>query len=261
MEVKEGYLCGLCHDASQAKKLNLETGTKYFVDKVCGRKLQPGRKAVVHEKDSRHIQLASNNQSIGAYIKETTEKLAKQKSADKEKYISKYLDQAYFLFKEQIPHTTKFEKLISLTCRMSEDVDIWTKNRDHNATYRSKTSVSEFLELFERQICEDTNDDLSASLNIYRSWTLLADETSVQNHGILSIYVKYISTKTGNVEECMLDCKPIEGRTTVENLFKLVDESVEKFGLDRKLCRSVSFEGARNMSSEQEGVLGYIKRC
>ncbi|KAI6652403.1 hypothetical protein LOD99_7417 [Oopsacas minuta] len=108
---------------------------------------------------------------------------------------------------------------------MSEDVDIWTKNRDHNATYRSKTSVTEFLELFERQICEDTNDDLSASLNIYRSWTLLADETSVQNHGILSIYEKYISTKTSNVEECMLDCKSIEGRTTAENLFKLVDES------------------------------------
>ena len=130
-------------------------------------------------------------------MKETAEKLAKHKSADKEKYISKYLDQAYFLFKEQIPHTTNFEKLISLTCRMSEDVDIWTKNRDHNATYRSKTSVTE---LFERQICEDTNGDLSAALNIYRSWTLLADETSVQNHGIMSIYVKYISTKTGNVE-------------------------------------------------------------
>ena len=31
VEVKEGYLCGLCHDASQTKKLNLETGTKYFV--------------------------------------------------------------------------------------------------------------------------------------------------------------------------------------------------------------------------------------
>ena len=58
----------------------------------------------------------------------------------------------------------------------------------------------------------------------------------------------------------MLDCKPIEGRTTAENLFKLVNESVEKFGLDKKLCRSVSFDGARNMSSEQEGVLGYLKR-
>ncbi|KAI6661861.1 hypothetical protein LOD99_9744 [Oopsacas minuta] len=58
----------------------------------------------------------------------------------------------------------------------------------------------------------------------------------------------------------MVDCKPIEGRTTAENLFKLVNESVERFGLDRKLNRSVSYDGAKNMSSEQEGVLGYLKR-
>ena len=82
----------------------------------------------------------------------------------------KYL--VIFLFKEQIPHTTKFEKLVSLTCRMSDDIDTWTKSRDQNATYRSKASVTEFLELFEKQISDDTCADLSASVDIYRSWTI-----------------------------------------------------------------------------------------
>ena len=236
------------------------SGKRYFVDRVCGKKQQPGRKALTHEKDAHHIHLTSKNVNIGVYIKEAAENLAKEKSTGKEKYILKYLDNAYFLFKEQIPHTTKFEKLMSLACRMSDEVDIWTKNRDHNATYRSMASVTEFLELFEKQIGEDTKADLSTSLQIYRSWTILADETSVHNHGILSIYARYISYKTGNVNECMLDCKPIEGRTTAVNLFKLINESVEKVGLDKCLCRSVSFDGARNMSSEQEGVLGYLKR-
>ena len=30
----------------------------------------------------------------------------------------------------------------------------------------------------------------------------------------------------------MLDCKPIESRTTAEDLFKLVSESVERFELE-----------------------------
>ena len=166
-----------------------------------------------------------------------------QKSIGKEKYILEYLDQAYFLFKEQIPHTAKFEKLVSLTCRMSDDIDTWTKNRDQNATYRSKASVTKSLELLEKQFWDDTSADLSASVDIYRSRTIMADETSVHDYGILGIYASYISYKTGNVEECMLDCKPIEGRTTAANLFKLINESVEKFALDTNSCRSVSFDG------------------
>ena len=63
-----GILCGLCHDASQAKFLSLGTGRKYFVDKVCGKRQQPGRKALAHEKDSRHCQLISTNKRISTYV-------------------------------------------------------------------------------------------------------------------------------------------------------------------------------------------------
>ena len=44
---------------------------------------------------------------------------AKLREKDAETYVKKYMKVALFLFKEEIPHTTKFEKLIDIICSWS----------------------------------------------------------------------------------------------------------------------------------------------
>ena len=43
----------------------------------------------------------------------------KLREKDAETYVKKYMKVALFLFKEEIPHTTKFEKLIDIICSWS----------------------------------------------------------------------------------------------------------------------------------------------
>ena len=65
----------------------------------------------------------------------------KAKEADTNLYIKEYLRAAYWLFRNEIPHTTNFESLLDLLCLHDEDLCQFSQTRALNASYRSKATV------------------------------------------------------------------------------------------------------------------------
>ena len=118
---------------------------------------------------------------------------------------------AYWLFKNEIPHTTNFESLLDLLCLHDEVLCQFSQTRALNASYRSKATVTEFLEIMSDVLDKNTVSILTQSISLFHGWTLLADETSLHGASLLGIYVRVIHPQSFEPIEEMIHCVPIEG--------------------------------------------------
>ena len=97
----------------------------FFVNCGVAKNKQPGRKACRHATSTMHMQSMNMKNIISGATQSVVDQLtnralhdAKLREKDAETYVKKYMKVALFLFKEEIPHTTKFEKLLDLICSM-----------------------------------------------------------------------------------------------------------------------------------------------
>ena len=116
---------------------------------------------------------------------------------DAETYVKKYMKVALCLFKEEIPHTTKIEKLLDLICSMESDICHFAQTRDKNATYRSTTTTSEFMHLMDNILDDEVSIRLRCSINEYGAYTIMADETSINNNSFLRVYARFLEELDG----------------------------------------------------------------
>lgn len=91
------------------------------------------------------------------------------------------------------------------------------------------------------------------------SFSLQLDEsTDVSGNAQLVIFVKYI--ETDDICEHILFCKSLEGRTTGEDIFNVVNTFFSENGLSWKSCSSVCTDAAASMTGSGKGLVARIKK-
>ncbi len=88
--------------------------------------------------------------------------------------LKKHIRSLYFLVKHHIPHTTKFEPLISLQIENGDTrLQVHRDTCPRNATYESYTTVVELL----ASISEVLKKNILSSLHTSEYYSLMADES------------------------------------------------------------------------------------
>ena len=181
------------------------------------------------------------------------------KEKDYDVFMKQYMKVALWLFEHEVPHTANYTYLLDLVASFNKDLCRFAQTRDSNATYRSTTTCTEFMELMSDVLDEEATVKLKKSIDTFGSWALLADETSIHGVSFLGIYARYLETDTcDKVKEEMIDIKPIESTKAVA-LFEVIDDSLKTRGINIKTLKCVSFDGAAVMSSPVNGLYGHMK--
>ena len=247
------------------RTLRASNTEEYFINKGVSKHLDPGRKADALLKQLSHSQSVEFAKVISGEKKTLVDSMTEQAIAAKAKkeidtnlYIKEYLRAVYWLFKNEIPHTTNFESLLDLLCLHDESLCHFSQTRALNASYRSKVTVTEFLEIMSDVLDKNTVSLLTQSISLFNGWTLLADETSLHGASLLGIYARVIHPLSFEPIEEMVHCVPIEGTKAID-IFQAIDRVVVKQNLDTSKLKCVSFDGAANMSSPKNGVYGLMK--
>ena len=105
------------------------------------------------------------------------------------KHLSYLFRSVYFLVKEEIAHTTKYEPLIKrLIVKSSDSLQNWINANSDRSTYTSKATASELL------CCASEILDAKLDKEIYgKKFSLLADEsTNINDKSELSICVRFV---------------------------------------------------------------------
>ena len=85
----------------------------------------------------------------------------------------------------------------------------------------------------------------------------LDESTDVTNFPQLLVYVRY--TYDFEMIEDFLFCKPLEGRTTSVEIFKVLNDFIEQNGISWEKCVGVCSDGARAMKGRHSGVVTRIQ--
>ena len=101
---------------------------------------------------------------------------------------------ALWIFEHEVPHTSNYASLLDLVAGFNEDLCRFGQTRESNATYRSTTTCTEFMELISDVLDEDATAKLKKSIDPFGSWALTADETSIHGVSFLGIYARYLET-------------------------------------------------------------------
>ena len=182
-----------------------------------------------------------------------------EKEKDYDIFIQHYMKIALWLFKREIPNTGNYTSLLDLVSSFNGELCRFGQTRDANATYRSTTTCTEFMELMAEVLDEEATLHLKNSIATIGSWSLMADETSMHGFSMLGIYARYFDINSEHrVVEEMIDCCPIDS-TKVECLFEMVDKCLRIRDLDFTKLKCVSFDGAAVMSSPINGLYGLMR--
>uniref|UniRef100_A0A3B3IL21 Uncharacterized protein n=1 Tax=Oryzias latipes TaxID=8090 RepID=A0A3B3IL21_ORYLA len=91
------------------------------------------------------------------------------------------------------------------------------------------------------------------------SFSLQLDEsTDVSGHAQLVAFVRYIDTD--DICEHILFCKEMEGRTTGEDIFNVVNMFFTRNAISWKSCSSVCTDAAASMTGSAKGLIARIKK-
>ena len=267
LEEKDGkYTCKFCSVNPTLLRCQRENNRDdFFTNKGVSKTADPGRKAESHAKLLSHNQSVdfdkvSNRQrrSVIDMIKDKALIELAEKEKDDDVFIKHYMKIALWLFKREIPHTGNYTSLLDLVCNFNIELCYFGQTRDVNATYRSTTTCTEFMELMAEVLDEEATLHLKNSIFTYGSWALMADETSIHGSSMLGIYARYFDFNSEHkVVEEMIECCPIES-TKAESLFEIVDKCLRNRDLDITQLKCVCFDGAAVMSSPMNGLYGLM---
>lgn len=194
------------------------------------------------ELENCRLQAAGNpiyNQILNQNIEET--------KSNRQSFIV-LLTGLYYLCKEEIAHTTKYESLVNRVLRKCNDsLDSWIKSRSERATYISRATACELLECIGECLDKTVTDSVENC-----KYALMADEsTNVSNQSELSICIR-----------CVRNSKPVEIFLTIVTLADTKAETVtdaichelskRNFCLDNLVA--FGFDGAANFSGNISGV-------
>nr|XP_022903149.1 zinc finger BED domain-containing protein 5-like [Onthophagus taurus] len=147
------------------------------------------------------------------------------------------------------------EKLIKpcikdvISCKFGE-----TYLEEVNSIPLSDTTIARRIEEM-ALFCE--NDLINRLKTSNHPFALQLDETTdVAGLAVLIVLVRYVFNSS--VQEDMLFCKPLVGRTTGEEIFKLINLYMEKHKISWNLCAHICTDGAKSLLGREKGAISRI---
>ncbi|CAI6357068.1 unnamed protein product [Macrosiphum euphorbiae] len=164
------------------------------------------------------------------------------------KHFSLLFRSIYFLAKEEIAHTTKYEPLIKrLIMKSSESFESWIVTNSDRSTYISKATASELLCCASEILCKKLNNEV-----IGKKFSLMADEsTNVNNKSELSICIRFV--KNNQPVEQFIGIRDLSD-TKAHTIVNEISSELTKHNLSYQNIIACGFDGAANMSGNKSGV-------
>ena len=137
----------------------------------------------------------------------------------------------------------------------------FAKTRDKNATYRSTTTTSEFMYLMDKVLDDKVSTRLRCSIDKYGAYTIMADETSINNKSLLGVYARFLEESNGSVNtvEELLFINAMTS-TKEEVLFDTINIGLSYRNITTNCPKCVSFDGASVMSSPDKDLYCLMTR-
>lgn len=108
------------------------------------------------------------------------------------------------------------------------------------------------------EIADNIEETVVGRLKRCSFFSLQVDEsTDISDNANLMCFVRYDFEYTSNEE--FLFCKPLNTRTTAEEIFNLIDTYINRNDIDWKKCVGLSSDGARAMAGVRTGLFPKIK--
>jgi hypothetical protein len=166
-----------------------------------------------------------------------------------------YFRAAYFLFKNEVPHTTTWRPLISTiaACEGSGSIHNYLQKCPANAHHLSQNAVTDILESYGEAMTEEQKVRLSG----IKEFAIMADEcTDINRREMLSLCVRIVEDSL--IKEVFIGCWPVRS-TTADVITDAILEGIQSASLDPTNIVAVSFDGASNMSGSKKGVQALLK--
>jgi len=127
------------------------------------------------------------------------------------------------------------------------------KGKGH-PSYLSKTICNEIIILLQNNII----NFILAQIKEAKYFSVIMDSTPDQSKvDQMTIVMRYYTLT--NVHERLVQLSPIKSHTG-ESIFVLLEEFLEKAGLNIVNCRGQSYDNASNMSGKYKGLQAYVKK-
>ncbi|KAF7668943.1 hypothetical protein LDENG_00267450 [Lucifuga dentata] len=109
---------------------------------------------------------------------------------------------------------------------------------------------------------EDVIDQVVEKLKSSGSFALQLDEsTNVSGEAQLLRFVRYKDIHENAIHEHILFCKTIPGRTTGDEIFKVIDSIFSKHKLGWKHCVHICTDDVATMSGRLNGLIAHIRKA
>jgi len=171
------------------------------------------------------------------------------------KRLCDFADAAYYLYKQEIPHTTHYENLLQLVARLdgSREIQKFMDSSPHNATYRSPGIATEFLE----SVSEWLRSDIASALRSSPFIAILADEaTDLRVRSELSICFRNVSS--GQAIESLFSLQRVFA-TDADTLSDTILTLLKKHDVTLHKIYWMYFDGVANMAGNKNGVQAKLK--
>lgn len=185
--------------------------------------------------------------------RKTVYSMVQKQSLDEQKVnlerLSDFFEVAYYLFKNEIPHTTHYSDLLNLVSRLdgSKQLQRFIETSPDNATYASKNTVTEILETVSNHLREDVLNDIRSSPAI----ALMADEsTDLRVRNELSICFRYLADGR-SVERFV--CQQPMSSTTADSIASSILAMLHRHKIPKENIFWLAFDGAANMAGKKTG--------
>ncbi|CAN7945744.1 unnamed protein product [Ixodes hexagonus] len=258
---KDRYWCKTCKQAYNEGRLHVDGKTSRAwiikpISKLNAHKL--AEKAAKHNSSGQHRhaeRLLSQPQTISEVLNE-----AAKSADDKTRFMRKNMAVAsYFLFKQEVAHTSNWRPLLSFLAQVNPEVEKWFKARPANAHYLSARNSTDWLEAFGATVKETTVEKVKTSLSTFGKFSYMADEcTDINGRQILSHCVRYLDAN-GLPTDAFLAVEVIDD-TSAASVTSQILKELSTSGLDSTKMASCAFDGAANFSGRHGGVQALHKQ-
>lgn len=110
-------------------------------------------------------------------------------------------------------------------------------------------------------MASDVEDRTVESVKQSTCFALQCDETTdIQNMSHLLVFIRYVDVNSGDIVEDFLLCEPLESHTTGLEIFRLINDYMERKDLTWSKCVEVCTDGAKNMSGVHKGLMAEIRK-
>ena len=124
-----------------------------------------------------------------------------------------------------------------------------------NATYKSKTTQNQLIDVCGEMLTEEIVDEIKDA----KFFSILADEVSdCSNIEQMSVVIRFVD-RTLTIREEFLGFFPCKLGLSGEAIANSIMKFVEKLGLNMEFCRGQGYDGAGNMAGRVSGAAARIQ--